>query len=101
CWSQMMVQPTVNALTEKLTQILDEGASLARPSLDPGKNISTWSGWHRYVAENRAKLVGTIPTSQAAKTVTQTSDGEKKVPLLVMIDEGDCALQLLIENLAT
>jgi glycosyltransferase involved in cell wall biosynthesis len=101
CWPQMMVRPTVNALTERLAQILDDGARLGRPSVDPQENNDAWSAWHRHVAGNRANLIRTTPSSQAGKMVTQTNAGERKLPLLVMIDEGNCALQLLIENLAT
>jgi len=100
CWPDVMAEPKADALTERLAQILDKGARLARPSFDPRENLDTWSAWHRYIADDRAKLIATPPTSQAAR-VMRANASEKKAILLVMIDEGECALQLLIENLAT
>src|SRR4029079_647142 len=47
CWPHMMFEPTVHSLAETLVRVLDEGAKLGRPSIDPQENISAWSAWHR------------------------------------------------------
>jgi glycosyltransferase involved in cell wall biosynthesis len=96
CWPDMMAEPTADALTERLAQILDRGVKLARPSFEPRESLKTWSAWHRYLAGNRVELIATTPISPTAGV--QRNASEKKIPLLVMIDEGNCALQLLIEN---
>src|SRR3954454_23475920 len=97
----MMFEPTVHALVETLVRILDEGAKLGRPSIDPEENIGAWSAWHRYVSLNRAKLVAPAPVPQLDKALARKNVGEKQVPILLTIDNGNCSLQLLAENLAT
>jgi glycosyltransferase involved in cell wall biosynthesis len=101
CWPDMMVEPTVQALANMLARILDEGAKLGRPSIDPEENIAAWSAWHRHVSRNRAKLMASAPASRTNKALAEKSNGEKKGPVIVTIDNGNCSLQLLAENLAT
>ncbi len=101
CWPDMMFEPTVHSLTETLVRVLDEGAKLGRPSIDPQENIGAWSAWHRYVLPNRAKLMASAPIPRTDKTIAGKNDGKKKVPILVTIDDGNCSLQLLAENLIT
>jgi glycosyltransferase involved in cell wall biosynthesis len=101
CWPDMMFEPTVHALVETLVRVLDKGAKLGRPSIDPEENIGAWSAWHRYVSLNRAKLVAPAPVPQVDKTLARKNVGEKQVPILLTIDNGNCSLQLLAENLAT
>jgi len=100
CWPHMMFEPTVHSLAETLVRVLDEGAKLGRPSIDPQENISAWSAWHRYVSHNRANLLVPVPAARPEESVVRKNDDEKKIPLLVTIDEGICPVQLLIENLA-
>lgn len=97
-WPQLMFEPTVLALTETLLRILDEGASLGRPSIDPKENIRAWSAWHRYVSNNRASLLVSPPAPQTNENILQRET--KRSPLIVTIDRGNCPLQLLIENLS-
>lgn len=100
CWPDMMIEPTVHSLTETLARILDDGAKLGRPSIDPRENIGAWSAWHRYVSHNRAKLMSSAPIPQTHKTLGRKNAGEKQAPVLVTIDHANCSLQLLADNLA-
>jgi glycosyltransferase involved in cell wall biosynthesis len=99
-WDDLMVQPTVQSLTEKLAFILENGARFSRPRFDPEQNLATWSAWHRYVAENRSNL---IQTSSAVGAIVKNPPiaGSAKAALIVVIDSGACALSLLIENLGS
>ena len=99
-WPEIMVEPRVDALTEKLTHILDNGATLGRPRFDPRKNLQTWSSWHRHIAANRAKLTSVMSVSPTVLHPVATKT-QIKTPLLLVLDSGDCALSLLIENLSS
>jgi glycosyltransferase involved in cell wall biosynthesis len=99
CWPHVMFEPTAPALAEMLVRIFDEGARFGRPSIDPMQNINAWSAWHRYVSCHRANLLVPVPIARTDGSVVQ-KDEEKKIPILVTIDQGHYPVQLLIENLA-
>jgi glycosyltransferase involved in cell wall biosynthesis len=98
CWNDVLVQPNVQSLTEKLKEILEHGARTGRPSFDPAKNLATWSAWHGFVAGNRAKLTQMPIIDAATRGSTLVNS---KLALVVVIDNGTCSLSLLIENLSS
>jgi glycosyltransferase involved in cell wall biosynthesis len=100
CWPDMMVEPTVDSLADGLVRTLANGAKLGRPSIDPQKNIGAWSAWHRYVSDNRVKLIASASIPRTSSTTAAKNEKEKELPILVTIDNGNCPLQTFAENLA-
>jgi glycosyltransferase involved in cell wall biosynthesis len=98
CWDDLMVAPNVESLTEKLAYILVHGAKLGRPRFDPAKNLATWSAWHSFIAENRAKL---FKNSSVAASIQSDTVEENTAALIVMIDSGNCTISRLVENLSS
>lgn len=49
-----LVPPQAEALADRLETVLREGQRLARPAFDNDRNLETWYGFHRYVAEQGA-----------------------------------------------
>jgi glycosyltransferase involved in cell wall biosynthesis len=90
---EVMVEPNVTALAAKLEDIVEHGASLARPSFDSDENLATWSKWHRYVAANKLRLLRPPKPSAGRLAIVD-------VPLFVFIDDGNRGLGQLAENLA-
>ncbi len=97
CWDAMLVEPDVKSLTEKLAEILERGARLARPGFDPDENLRTWSNWHRFVSENREALIWDSSARQAG---TRDDRAPEQSALIVVIDNGNCALALLVDKVS-
>ena len=100
-WPEVLVQPNVESLALRLEEILERGAVLGHPRFDPAQNIAAWSGWHRYVAENRLKLIERASSSRSEAQQGALVGQEKTAALIVVIDNGGCTLSLLIGNLAS
>jgi glycosyltransferase involved in cell wall biosynthesis len=97
CWDAVLVEPSVKSLTNKLSDILERGAQLAKPGFDPDENLRTWSNWHRFVSENREAFVGKSSTPDANIGGVRPLD---QTVLIVVIDNGNCALGLLVDNIS-
>jgi glycosyltransferase involved in cell wall biosynthesis len=97
CWPDVMVHPTVDALAERLTQILDRGAKLARPRFDPADNLRTWSAWHAWLSENRSALRSQVGQPSLPPQPEMTD--QAAVVLLVAIDADGRELSPLLDNL--
>lgn len=97
CWDTVLVEPNVKALTGKLTEILQHGARLARPGFDPAENLRTWSNWHRFVSQNRQAMVANSSALQA--TIRDDRHAEEPA-LIVVLDNGNCALALLVDKIS-
>lgn len=98
CWPETMVEPTVEALTERLAAILQDGAKRGQPRFDPKQNLTIWSAWHRHVAASRMELIDACRTL-APSTASRGQLEDSPIPLIVVVDRGTAALSLLIENL--
>jgi hypothetical protein len=99
CWDDLMVEPNVRSLTERLARTLENGARLGSPRFDPAANLATWSAWHRYISENHSKLVQeSAPTQAPIKSAIGLENG--KTALIAVIDNGLCSLSLLADNLS-
>jgi glycosyltransferase involved in cell wall biosynthesis len=96
CWPDVMVHPTVDALAERLAQVLDRGAKLAKPRFDPADNLRTWSAWHAWLSENRSTLGSPAAELPLAPQPGETTD--EAVVLLVTIDSGGRELSPLVDN---
>lgn len=94
CLAEVMVEPNVQALADRLDDILQNGARLARLSFDSEENLDGWSNWHNYIAANKLSLVK--PRKNPAARLAAID-----VPLFVFVDDGSCALGLLVDNLAS
>ncbi len=90
----VLAEPNVKALAEKLDDVLERGATLARPGFDSEENLETWSKWHNYIATNRLRLVK-APKGATGQPVVVG------VPLLIFIDNGTCELGQLVQNLVS
>jgi glycosyltransferase involved in cell wall biosynthesis len=80
CSHDVMVAPTVDALSSRLCRVLDEGAAPGRPRFDPAKNLQTWSalaGW-----------LGSLRPSATTTDYHVSSLGEAPV-LLTTLDRSD------------
>lgn len=90
CWDNAMVEPTVDALVEKLAEILDNGAKPSQPQFGFTENWETWSAWHRWLSENRDQL--------ASPALAYSLDTSKQKTLFIIVDIADISLSLLLEN---
>ena len=97
CWDDILVEPNVNDLVDKLISILDNGAAYGKPSFDTKDNLRVWSQWHGYVSANLEQFKQEKVTSglNIASTLPQAA------VLMVVLDDGRCSLSLLIENIST
>jgi glycosyltransferase involved in cell wall biosynthesis len=100
CWDDVFVSPDVDSLAKKLISVLEKGARLGVPRFDPVKNLETWSAWHRFVSENRSDLIrsGMQEGGEEQAGVAQRAE---KTALIAIVDNGECELSLLIENLSS
>jgi glycosyltransferase involved in cell wall biosynthesis len=100
CWDEVMVQPNVQSLTEKLAQILQHGARLGRPRFDTVENLATWTAWHRFAAGPGGTELLQKNSSQSL-TVPSSFIRQVKPVLIVVIDNATCTLSLLNDNLSS
>ena len=96
CWRDVMVEPRVDDLAQRLERILDDGARLARPRFDPAENLLSWSAWHAWLASSR----GTPHGRSGEPTTSDTMAGPAPSPtiLIVTIDAGGVPLSRLLTN---
>jgi glycosyltransferase involved in cell wall biosynthesis len=98
CWEEVMVQPTAKKLAEKLAYVLENGASFGRPRFDPQANLTTWSAWHRYVAQHRVNLIERA--NEFSGNTSALAVETALAALIVIIDNGTCALGHLIDSIS-
>lgn len=61
-----LVPPQAEALADRLAAILEDGQRIARPAFDNDRNLATWYGFHRHVAE--AGTAGLAPPPAAEES---------------------------------
>ncbi len=73
CWDEVMVEPTVRALSKRLGDVLNKGASLGWSRYNADDNLGTWSAWGDWLGseleklESRASADGLLPPKATPK----------------------------------
>ncbi|MCA1750026.1 MAG: glycosyltransferase family 4 protein, partial [Sphingomonadales bacterium] len=65
-----LVPPQAEALADRLADILENGQPIARPAFDNDRNLASWYGFHRHIAEaGAAALMPPAPPEDAGATL--------------------------------
>lgn len=94
CWPTVMCQPSAVALSERLGEVLKDGATTAWPRFEAAENLASWQAWNQLLADPRARaeLLADSPSPVPAKT-----DSGKST--FLYIDDGEVLLGTLMDRL--
>lgn len=94
CWDDVMVEPSVRALSERLSTVLDRGAALARPRFDAEDNLRAWSALGHWLGTAGEAGASGTPDREAPAPF-----GSRRM-LLVTLDFGGGAVGALADQIA-
>ena len=96
CWPSIMCEPNAAALSERLSEVLAEGAAIAWPQFEAAENLATWKAWNQMLADpgERAKFLATCRPE--IKKVGKASSGES---IFLFIDDRSVTLGDLLNRL--
>jgi len=93
CLDDVAVRPKTDDLAKALKQALEQGAVLGRPRFAPNDNLAAWSSWHHHLSANRSEFFEKWVPAEETVSAPRTD------AILVIVDDGQCTLSLLIDNL--
>lgn len=96
CWPSIMCEPNALALSERLNEVLTNGAAVAWPQFEAAENLATWKAWNQMLAdpEERAKFL--VTCRPEAKKAGKASSGES---IFLFIDDRSMTLGGLLDRL--
>ena len=96
CWPSVMCEPNAVALSERINEVLTDGAAVAWPQFEAAENLATWKAWNQMLAdpEERAKFLATCRPE--TKKVGKASSGES---VFLFIDDRSVTLGDLLDRL--
>ena len=96
CWPSIMCEPNAVALSERISEVLTDGAAIAWPQFEAAENLATWKAWHQMLAdpEERANFLATCRPD--TKKVGKASSGES---IFMFIDDRSMPLGSLLDRL--
>jgi len=95
CWPSVMCEPNAVALSDKLNEVLTQGAATAWPQFEAAENLATWTAWNQMLADpdQRAKFLATCrPEPHKARV----KSGES---IFLYIDDRATTLGNLLDRL--
>ncbi|MEM1400705.1 MAG: glycosyltransferase family 4 protein, partial [Pseudomonadota bacterium] len=98
-----LVEPTAEALADRLADCLENGAKAARLAFDPSRNQKAWEHWHATIsAKTKAASAGVVSAGVAsAGAVSDTKKSSKtQAPHLLLIDDPGEPLGQIFETIA-
>ena len=96
CWPSVMSEPNAPALCERLTEVLEKGATTAWPRFDAAENLAAWKAWGQLLADPvaRARLFAK-PAEPAGKQRRLKASGST----FLFIDDPQAELGAMINRL--
>lgn len=96
CWPAIMCQPNAEALSERLSDVLAQGAATAWPRFEAAENLATWKAWNQMLADpaSRAKFLASC-TPDGGKA-GKASSGES---IFLFIDDRSVGLGALLDRM--
>lgn len=96
--ADVLVQPDVRSLTQKLVDVLENGARCAQARTNFDECLEVWSDWHRMVAQRGPTVLGSVGSDGLSRSVQV---GNVQPVLMVFLDRGECTLSFLADILNT
>lgn len=95
CWPSAMCEPNAIALSERLGEVLANGASVSWPRFEAAENLATWKAWNQLLADPpaRAKFLASCRTE--SRKTGKPSSGES---IFLFIDDRSVPLGTLIDR---
>ncbi len=96
CWPSVMSQPNALALCERLSEVLERGATTAWPRFDAAENLATWKAWGQLLANPaaRAQLFANPAAPTHSPRRTNSSDS-----IFLFLDDPTAELGAMFDQL--
>jgi len=94
CWPATMCEPNADALAERLSQVLADGAATAWPRFEAAQNLAGWKAWNQLLADKKARaelLAGSTPDDPGRIRLGEAT--------FLYIDDGKTTLGALMDRL--
>lgn len=96
CWPAVMCEPNAIALSERLGEVLQLGATVAWPRFEAAENLATWKAWNQLLADPAARASFLASAAPAPKKLRKQSSGES---IFLYIDDRTVPLGTLLDRL--
>lgn len=96
CWPSVMCEPNAVALSERLGEVLERGATVAWPRFEAAENLATWKAWNQMLADPAARASFLASSAPAAKKPRRQSSGESA---FLFIDDRTVPLGTLLDRM--
>lgn len=96
CWPNVMCQPNAEALSERLSDVLAQGAATAWPRFEAAENLATWKAWNQMLADPASRTRFLASCAPERKKAAKASSGES---IFLFIDDRSVALGTLLDRM--
>jgi glycosyltransferase involved in cell wall biosynthesis len=96
CWPSVMCEPNAVALSERINDVLTNGAANAWPQFEAAENLVTWTAWNQMLADpdERTKFLATCRAEP--KKAGTAGSGES---IFLFIDDRAIPLGSMLDRL--
>jgi len=96
CSASVMCEPTAISLSERLTEVITLGATVAWPRFEAAENLARWKAWNQMLADPAERARFLASCAPAVKKSRKASSGES---VFLFIDDRSVSLGTLLDHL--
>lgn len=96
CWPTVMCEPNAVALSERLEEVLELGATVAWPRFEAAENLATWKAWNQMLADPVSRASFLASSNPAPQKARKRNSGES---IFLFIDDRSVPLGVLLDRL--